>query len=94
MSKLQKIPPAVSETVFINTTENKVGDCYNQYQVYRVFEMSQSVGIADTADSFDFISLDGYERTNTLEELKKTWPQSYPVFGLGKKDIGPCGVQQ
>ena len=90
-AEIRTMSPAVSETVFVNTTKSRSGDSYNEYRGNKVYEVLQAVGIADAADSVDFISLDGYERTHTIEELQKAWPQGAPVMGLGKAEIGSCG---
>jgi hypothetical protein len=90
-SEIRDLSPVVSETVFVNTTKSKSGDSYNEYRGNKVYELLQIIGIADGAASIDFISLDGYERTHTLDELKKAWPQGAPVMGLGKEAIGTCG---
>jgi len=89
--EIRKMSPVVSETVFVNTTKSRSGDSYNQYRGNKVYELLQSVGIMNTADSVDFISLDGYETTHTLDELKSAWPQAAPIMGLGKEEIGACG---
>jgi hypothetical protein len=47
--------------------------------------------VADAASSVDFLSADGYERTFTVAELMRTWPQAPPVLGLGTNDLGSCG---
>jgi hypothetical protein len=90
-AEIWTLSPVARETVFVNTTKSRSGDAYNEYRGNRVWQVLQAVGIADAADSVDFISLDGYEKTLTLEELKKAWPQGTPVMGLGEADIGPCG---
>jgi len=90
-AQIRAMSPVVRETVFVNTTKSRSGDAYNEYLGNRAFEVLQAVGIAAAADSVDFISLDGYEKTFTIDELKKGWPQGAPVMGLGEPDIGPCG---
>lgn len=91
VSELAKQSPVVQETVFVNTTKSRSGDSYNEYRGNKVFDLLQAIGIADSAVSVDFISLDGYERTQTIEELKKTWPQGAPAMGLGEEQLGACG---
>lgn len=90
-TEISQMSPVVHATVFVNTTKSQSGDSYNQYRGNKVYELLQAVGISDTADSVDFISLDGYERTHTMDELKRLWPQGRPVTGLGKEDLGACG---
>jgi len=90
-SELRALSPVVSEIVFLNTSHNKQGDFYNEYRGNRVYELLQAIGISGSAESVDFISLDGFEGNFTLKELKTEWPQGKPVLGLDKKRIGPCG---
>jgi hypothetical protein len=90
-SELRSLSPIVSKTVFLNTSHNKQGDFYNEYRGNTVYELLQAIGISGNAESIDFISLDGFEGSFMLAELKIEWPQGKPVMGLGKKDIGPCG---
>jgi hypothetical protein len=89
--EIRDMTPAVSQAVFLNTSHNKAGDFYNEYRGYRVYEMLQAAGISDSATSADFISLDGFVGTFTIDELKISYPQGSPVMGLSKKEIGPCG---
>jgi len=88
---IRKLSPVVSSTVFLNTSRNKAGDFYNQYRGIRVYELLQAAGISDGATGVDFISLDGFEGAFSIEELKKSWPQTAPIMGLSEKEIGPCG---
>jgi hypothetical protein len=90
-SAIGKLATAVSQVMFLNVTHNPAGDSYNSYRGYCLYDLLQAVGISDKAESVDFISLDGYERTHTIDELKRSWPQGVPVLGLGKKDLGDCG---
>ncbi len=89
-TELRKMSPVVSEIVFVNTTKSRSGDSYNEYRGNKVCDLLRAIGIAGTLETVDFISLDGYERTQSIEELDKVWPQGAPVTGLGK-EIGPCG---
>lgn len=91
VEEVQRMSQVVSETVFVNTTKSKGGDAYNSYRGNKVYETLQAVGISMEAESADFISLDGYEKTFTIDELKKSWPQGAPVLGLSKKELGQCG---
>ena len=90
-AEIMKMSPVVNATVFINTTKSKSGDSYNEYRGNKAYELLQAVGITDAAESVDFISLDGYERTHSIDELKRIWPQGRPVMGLSKETIGDCG---
>jgi hypothetical protein len=88
---LRSLSPAASAMVFLNTSHNKQGDFYNDYKGNSVYELLQAAGISDHVESVDFISLDGFENSFTLSELRKEWPQGAPVMGLDKKTIGQCG---
>jgi hypothetical protein len=88
---IQKLSPVVNATVFLNTSHNKAGDFYNQYQGNKAYDILQAAGISDNATGVDFISMDGFEGAFSMEELKKSWPQSSPVMGLSKKEMGECG---
>ena len=88
---LRTLAPVIEQTVFINTTKSRSGDSYNDYRGNAAWAVLQAVGALDSATSVDFLSADGYERTFTLEELKKPWPQGRPVMGLGTAKLGACG---
>ena len=90
-SELRALSPVMTETVFLNTSHNKQGDFYNEYRGNRVYALLQAIGISENAESVDFISMDGFEGSFTLEELKAEWPQGRPTLGLDKKTVGPCG---
>lgn len=90
-TELRKLSPVIEQTVFINTTKSRSGDAYNEYRGNAAWAVLQSVGVLDSATSVDFLSADGYERTFTVEELKKPWPQPRPVMGLGAAELGACG---
>ncbi len=89
--EIRKLSPVVAATVFLNTSHNKAGDFYNHYRGNAVYEMLKAAGLSDKAESVDFISLDGYEGSFTIEELKASWPQAKPVLGLEKTQANPCG---
>jgi hypothetical protein len=88
---IKKFSPVVNTTVFLNTSHNKAGDFYNQYQGNGVYDILKAAGIAENATGVDFISMDGFEGAFPIEELKKSWPQSSPVMGLSKNEMGECG---
>jgi hypothetical protein len=90
-SELRALSPIVNELVFLNTSHNKQGDFYNEYRGNKVYELLQAIGMSSSAESLDFISLDGFEGTFTLKELRTEWPQGKPVLSLDKKTLGPCG---
>jgi hypothetical protein len=88
---IEKFAPAITETAFMNTTENEAGDFYYSFTGHPVYKLLVAAGMADNATTVDFISLDGYVKTYTVDDLKKMWPQSKPVPGLGAKELGACG---
>jgi hypothetical protein len=91
VSALKNLSPVVEQTIFLNSTKSRSGDTYNDYRGNIVWEILQAVGVLDTAESVDLLSADGYERTFTVDELKKAWPQGRPVTGLGRQELGDCG---
>jgi hypothetical protein len=91
VAEIRKLSPVRTETIFVNTTKSRSGDSYNAYRGNSVYELLQQVGVSENADSVDFISVDGYEQTVTMQELRTSYAQGYPVMGLGKSDLGACG---
>ncbi|NLV30677.1 MAG: hypothetical protein GXY47_05920 [Acidobacteria bacterium] len=89
--ELRALSPVVGHTVFLNTSHNRQGDFYNQYRGNSVYALLEAIGLAPGAESVDFISVDGFEGTFTLEELRREWAQARPVPGLDKKALGACG---
>jgi hypothetical protein len=89
--EMAKLAPIATDVLLVNTAVSPSGDSYDSYRGYRLYELLQAVGISEAAESIDFISLDGFERTHTLDELERTWPQGAPVLGLGKAELGSCG---
>jgi hypothetical protein len=88
---LEALSPVIEQTIFVNTTKSRSGDAYNQYRGNVAWDVLQAIGVADVATSVDFLAADGYERTYTIEELKRAWPQGKPVMGLGASELGSCG---
>jgi hypothetical protein len=91
VSALKALAPAVEQPLFLNSTKSRSGDVYTDYRGLVLADVLKAVGLLDTAESVDLLSADGYERTFTLAELAKAWPQGAPVMGLGKAELGPCG---
>jgi hypothetical protein len=90
-AEIRNLVPVVEEVVFLNTTKSKAGDSYNSYRGSSLYDLLKAIEISPSAQSVDLISLDGYEKSFTLDELKKSWPQGPPVLGLSKKELGDCG---
>ncbi len=88
---LRSLSPVVDQAILLNSTKSRSGDAYNDYRGNTLWEILQAVGVLGTAESVDLLSADGYERTFTIEELKRAWPQGSPVMGLGRQELGDCG---
>ena len=91
VAAIKALTPVLDLPVFINTTENRKGDSYNDYRGNSLWATLQAVGVAGNAIAVDMLSADGYEYTFTIEELKKSWPQGIPAMRLGQQDLGSCG---
>lgn len=91
LEQLKKLAPVVDQTVFLNSTKSRSGDSYNDFRGLALWDVIQAAGVLPSADSVDVLSADGYERTFTFEELKRSWPQGAPVLALGKAELGSCG---
>jgi len=92
--ELRALSPVVRQTVLINTTKNRSGDAYNEYRGNRIDQLLQAMGASPNAESIDVISLDGFERTITVADLRAEWPVGAPVMGFGTKELGGCGWVQ
>jgi hypothetical protein len=88
---LKSLSPAVDQVIFLNSTKSRSGDAYTEFRGPVLADLLQAVGLMESAESVDLLSVDGYERTFTLAELRKAWPQGVPAMGLGKADLGACG---
>jgi hypothetical protein len=91
VQELRRLAPVVDVPVFLNSTKSRSGDSYNDYRGHALWEVLQAVGVDATATAVDVMAADGYERTFTVDELKKSWAQAPPVLGLGRQDLGDCG---
>jgi hypothetical protein len=91
LAAVKSLVPPVDESVFLNSTKSRSGDVYTDFRGLVLADVLQAVGLLDTADAVDLLSVDGYERTFTLAELRKAWPQGVPALGLGTTDLGACG---
>ncbi len=87
---LSSLVPAIDQPLFLNSTKSRSGDSYGTYRGVALWDVLEAIG-AGQAESVDVLAADGYERTFTLDELKKAWPQGRPVMGLGSDALGPCG---
>jgi hypothetical protein len=90
--KKKKKGVAVREyAFFINVSHSKEGDSYSDFRGFSLIELLEAAGISEEAASIDVISLDGYASTFSIDQLRRTYPQAVPVFGLGKETLGECG---
>jgi hypothetical protein len=90
-AQIKALTQVVDLPVFINTTQSRKGDAYNDYRGNSLWATLQAIGVSETATAVDILSADGYEQTFTIEELRKPWPQGVPVMGFGQQDLGTCG---
>ena len=58
---------------------------------FKLIDVLEAAGIAKGATSVDVLSLDGYSATFSIDQLRRTYIQAAPVFGLGKETLGECG---
>jgi hypothetical protein len=90
-AQVKALTSVVDLPVFINTTQSRKGDAYNDYRGNSLWATLQAIGVSEAAVAVDILSADGYEQTFTIEELKTSWPQGVPAMGLGQPDLGTCG---
>jgi len=89
--ELAKRLKARTQAMFVNVAKYKNGDSYSDVRGFRLIEVLEAAGVSKDAQSVDAISLDGYVTTFSIEQLRKTFPQAAPVFGLDKETLGECG---
>jgi len=90
-AEIQGLSPVVRTRVFLNSTKSRTGDTYFEYRGNRLDQVLDAVGLAPGAESVDLISIDGYEVTLTLDEIRRRWPQAPIVPGLDPARLGACG---
>jgi hypothetical protein len=91
VSGMKSRAAAVDQTVFLNSTKSRSGDVYADFRGFVLADVLRAIGVLDTAETVDLLSVDGYERTFTIGELQKAWPQGVPAMGLGTSELGGCG---
>jgi hypothetical protein len=91
VAALKTLAPVVDQVSFLNSTKSRSGDAYTDFRGLVLADLLQAIGLAESAESVDLLSVDGYERTFTLAELRKAWPQGVPAMGLAKAELGACG---
>jgi hypothetical protein len=77
--------------LFINSAKSRDGDGYSDIRGFPLIEVLEVAGLSAEATGVDVISLDGYTATFSIDQLRRTYPQAAPVFGLGKETLGECG---
>jgi hypothetical protein len=90
-AELRALSPVVAARIFLNSTKSRTGDTYHDYRGNRLDQLLDAVGLAPGATSVDLLSIDGYETTITLDEVRKGWPQAAIVPGLDAAGLGTCG---
>ena len=83
--------PAAEHALFVNSSRSRDGDSYSDIRGFPLIEVLKAAGLSEKATSVDIISLDGYIATFSIDQLRVSYPQSAPVFGLGKETLGECG---
>ena len=83
---------AVTEhALFVNVAKSRDGDSYSDIRGFPLIKVLEAAGMSNEAASVDVISLDGYEASFSIDQLRRTYPQAAPVFGLDKETLGECG---
>jgi hypothetical protein len=88
---IKKGLPVKEQTIFVNVSKSKSGDSYSTLRGFALIDVLKAAGIAPDATGVDVISIDGYMASFTLDQLRKSYPQAAPVFGLGTETLGECG---
>lgn len=83
--------PAHEQTIFVNVSKSREGDSYSTVRGFRLIDVLAAAGMSASATSIDVISLDGYQATFSIEQLRRSYPQAVPVLGLDKETLGECG---
>jgi hypothetical protein len=83
--------PTQEQTIFVNVTKSREGDSYSTLRGFRLIDVLEAAGLSDAATSVDVISLDGYQATFSIAQLRRSYPQAAPVLGLDKGTLGECG---
>jgi hypothetical protein len=83
--------PTHQQTMFVNVSKSREGDSYSALRGFRLIEVLEAAGMDDAATSVDVISLDGYQASFSIAQLRRSYPQAAPVLGLDKETLGECG---
>ncbi len=88
---IRKGIPVRDQALFVNVSKSKDGDSYSDIRGFRLLDVLEAAGMAGGATSVDVISIDGYTATFSVDQLRRSYAQAAPVFGLGKETLGECG---
>jgi hypothetical protein len=88
---IKKGVKVVEQTIFVNAAKSRDDDNYSDIRGFPLIDVLQAAGLSKEAASVDVISVDGYVKTFSIDQLRRTYPQTAPVFGLGKETLGECG---
>lgn len=83
--------PTSEQTIFVNVSKSREGDSYSAVRGFRLIDVLVAAGLSDAATSIDVISLDGYQASFSVEQLRRSYPQAVPVPGLDRETLGECG---
>ena len=90
-AELRALSPVVSARIFLNSTKSRTGDTYFEYRGNRLDHLLDAVGLEPGAESVDLISIDGYETTIALDEVRRACTQAALVPALDRAGLGACG---
>ena len=88
---IKKGVTTAAHALFVNSSRSREGDSYSDIRGFPLIEVLKTAGLSEKAISVDVLSLDGYAATFSIDQLRSTYPQAAPVFGLGKETLGECG---
>ncbi len=88
---LDKKLPVQEQTIFVNVSKSKDGDSYSDIRGFKLMDVLKAAGVSAAARSVDIISIDGYETTFSMDQLRRSYKQSTPVFGFDNETFGECG---
>lgn len=88
---MRKKVPVLEQAIFVNVSKSREGDSYSDLRGFKLIDVLEAAGMSREAESVDVISLDGYVTTFSIEQLRRSYRQTPPVFGLGTDTLGECG---
>jgi hypothetical protein len=92
LDQMIKSLAVIDVPLFMNVSKSPDGDRYDDLRGFLLIDVLKAAGMSESATSVDVISVDGYAKTFTIEQLRVMYPQSAPVFGLGEKELGECWI--